>query len=65
MHTLGHGRVFRRQAEGVPAHGVQYVETPGPFIAGNDVADGVVADMAHVNAPRGIGVHFKNIVLGP
>ena len=41
-------RVFRRQAEGVPAHGLQHVLAQHPLIAADHVADGVVAHMAHV-----------------
>src|SRR3546814_10227296 len=45
-----HGGVLRRQAEGVPAHGVQHVEAFGPLIARHNVADGVVAHVAHVRS---------------
>ena len=47
----GHGRVLRGQPEGVPAHGMEHVEAPHTFVAGHHVADGVVAHVAHVDAP--------------
>ena len=65
MRLVLHRRVFRRHAEGVPAHRVQNVEAARPLVAGHDVAHRVVADMAHVDAPGGIGEHLKNIVFGP
>ena len=65
VHAFGHGRVFRRQSEGVPAHGVEHVEAPRPLVAGHQVAHGVVADVAHVDAAAGIGKHLQHIGLGP
>src|SRR5690625_1238475 len=56
-------RVLGRQAEGIPAHGVHDVEATRPLVAGDDVADRIVAHMAHVDAPRGIGEHLEDIVL--
>ena len=58
------GRILRRQAEGVPAHGMKHVEPAGALVAGDKVAKGVVAHVPHVDAARRIGEHFKNIVLG-
>ena len=55
-------RVLRRQPKGVPAHRVQHVVTLGAHIAGDDVAHRVIAHMAHVDAPRRVGEHLKNIV---
>ena len=57
-------RVLRRQAERVPAHGVEHVVPAGAHIARNHVAHGVIADMAHMDAPGGVWEHFKNIVFG-
>ena len=65
MDLLLHGRVLGRQAEGVPAHGMEHVEAPGALEAGDHVAQRVVAHMAHVDAARGIGEHLEDVVLGP
>ena len=54
--------VLRRQAEGVPAHGVQHVVAARAHIARDHVAHGVVAHVAHMDAPRWVGEHLKNIV---
>src|SRR5690606_35074841 len=47
-HLVLHRGVFRRHAEGVPAHGLQHVLAQHALVAGNHVADGVVAHVAHV-----------------
>ena len=65
VYAFGHGGVLSRQAESVPAHRVQDVEPPGPLEAGDDVADGIIPYVSHVDAPRGIGEHLQDIVLGP
>ena len=57
-------RVFGGHAEGVPAHGMQHIETLGPAIARDDIAHGVVAHMAHVDAARRIGKHLQHIIFG-
>ena len=46
-----HGGVLRRQAERIPAHGMQHVEAPRPLEPGDDVAQRIVSDMAHVQLP--------------
>ena len=53
MDLLFHRRVFRRHAERIPAHRVEHVEAAGTFIARDHVPHRVVADMPHVNPPRG------------
>src|SRR5690606_33691868 len=58
------GRVLRRQAEGVPTHGMEHVPAVHPFEAGHHVSDGVVADVAHVAAPRRVREHLQAVVLG-
>ena len=60
--AAGHGRVFGRHAEGVPAHRVQNVVARRHLVARDHVAHRVVAHMADVDAPRRIGKHFKDIV---
>ena len=57
-----HGGVLGRHAEGVPAHRMQHVEARGALVARDHVAHGVVAHMAHVDAPRRIGEHLQHVV---
>ena len=57
-----HGGALGRQAEGVPSHRMQDVEALGALVACDDVAHGVVADMAHMDAPRRIGEHLEHVV---
>ena len=63
-HVVGDGGVFGRQAEGVPAHGLQHVEALHAVIARQHVADGVVAHVAHVQLARRVGEHGQAVVLG-
>ena len=58
-------RVLGRHAEGVPAHRVQHVEAARFLEPGHHVAHGVVAHMAHVDAPRGVGKHLQHVVFRP
>ncbi len=58
------GGVLRRQAKRVPAHGMEHVQAAHPEIAGEGVADGVVAHVAHVQRAAGIGQHLQHVVLG-
>src|SRR5207253_580520 len=46
--------VLGRQAEGVPSHRLQHVEAAHAVVAGENVADGIVPDVSHVQLPRGI-----------
>ncbi|MPN06113.1 hypothetical protein SDC9_153368 [bioreactor metagenome] len=59
-----HGRVFRRHAEGVPAHRLQHVVALHLVEAREDVADRVVAHMAHVQFPGRVREHRQAVVLG-
>ena len=59
---LRHGRVLGRHAEGVPAHGVEHGIAHGALVAGHHVAHGVVAHVAHVDAPGGVGEHLQDVV---
>jgi hypothetical protein len=54
--------VLRRHAEGVPAHRVQHGVAARAHEAGDHVAHGVVAHVAHVDAPRGVGEHLEDVV---
>ena len=57
------GRVLGGQAERVPAHRVQHVETAHLRVARDHVADGVVAHVAHVDVARGVREHFQHVAL--
>ena len=59
-----HRRILGRHAERVPAHRVEHFVALHPPVAGDDVAHRVIADMAHVDAPRGIGEHLEHVGLG-
>ena len=56
--------ILGRQAEGIPAHRMQHIIALGAAEAGDDIAHGVVADMAHMDAPRRIGEHLQHIAFG-
>src|SRR3546814_16681265 len=57
--------MLRRDAEGVPAHRVEDIVPGHPLEAREHVAHRIVADMPHMDAPRGIGEHLEDIGLGP
>ena len=62
MFAGAHGVAFGGQAEGVPSHGMEYVEPPHPLIPRNNIRGGVafgVADMQPVAA--GVGKHAQAI----
>jgi hypothetical protein len=62
---VGNGGVLGWHPEGVPAHGVQHVETAHPLVARHHIADGVVAHVAHVNVAGRIRKHLQQVILGP
>jgi|GEM_PF-2182218 len=64
-HLVLHRRVFRRQAEGIPTHGLQHVVALHAVVAGEHIADGIVAHMSHVQLARRIGKHRQAVVLRP
>ena len=64
-HAVLDGGVLGRQAEGVPAHGLQDIAALHALVAGDHVADGVVAHMPHVQPPAGIGEHGEAVVFFP
>ncbi|MNR62969.1 hypothetical protein D3C85_1851300 [compost metagenome] len=41
---------------------MKHVEAPGALVAGDDVADRVVAHVAHVDAPGRIGEHLEHVI---
>ena len=63
MAVVFDGGIFCRQAEGFPTHGVQNVEALHTIVASNNVADRIVAGVAHVNVARGIREHFQDVLL--
>ncbi len=65
MDLVFHGGVLGRQAERVPAHGMQHVEALGALVARDHVALRVVAHVAHMDAPRRIGEHLQHVVFRP
>ena len=50
--------VFSGQAEGVETHRMQDVESGHALVAGDSVADRVIAHVAHVQGARGVRKHF-------
>ena len=59
-----HRRIFGRHSERVPAHRVEHFHALHPPVAREHVAHGVIAHMAHVDAPRRIGKHLEHVGLG-
>ncbi len=57
--------VLGRQAEGVPAHRLQDVVALHAHVAGQHVADGVVAHVAHVQLAARVREHAQAVVLRP
>ena len=62
MHPVLEGGVLSRQPEGIPAHRMQHVEAGRLLVARDDVADGVVADMSHMNPARRVGKHLQHVI---
>ena len=63
LDTVLDGSILRRHAEGVKAHRMQDVEALHGLIARHDIADGVVAHMAHMQIARRIREHLECIIL--
>ena len=64
-HLVLDGRVFSGQAEGVPAHRLQYILTLHALVARDYVGNGVVAHMAHMQLAAGVGKHGEAVELLP
>ena len=58
------GGVLRGQTKRVPAEGIEHVVAAHQLVAGEGVADHVVAEMAHVQRPRRVGEHDQVVELG-
>ena len=61
--AIGHRGVLGRHAKGVKSHRVQDVMPGRAFVARHNVAHGVVAHMADVDASRGVGEHLQHVIL--
>jgi len=59
--TPVNGGILGGQSESIPAHGMKNRVPLHPARAGQDIGDGVVTDMAHVQVPGGIGEHREGI----
>ncbi|MNM85287.1 hypothetical protein D3C81_973990 [compost metagenome] len=57
-------RVFSRKAERIPAHRLQHVVAGHALVAADDVADGVVAHMAHMQRTGRVRQHRQAVILG-
>ena len=64
-YLVGNGGVFCRQTEGIPAHGLQDIFAQHALITGDDIGDGVVAHMPHVQLAAGVGKHGQAVKFFP
>src|SRR5437773_5012172 len=64
-HAIRHRRVLGGKSERVPAHRLQHVVAAHPVVPGENVADGIVPHVPHVQLPRGVGEHRQAIKLRP
>ncbi len=64
-HVVLKRRILGRQAKGVPTHGMEHVVAAHPHIAGQGIADGVIADMADMELPARIRQHLEAVKLRP
>ncbi len=56
------GGILSRQAEGIPAHGLHDIFALHTLKAGDDITNGVVAHVPHVQAAAGIGEHGEAVI---
>ena len=61
--TLDSG-VLGRQAEAIPPHRVHDVKPLGPLVARQNIAQGVIAHMAHMQLAAGVGEHLEDVIFG-
>ena len=64
-HPVLDRRIFRRQAESIPAHRLQHIPALHALIARNYIPDGVIAHMPHMQTAAGVGEHGQAIVFFP
>ncbi len=62
MDIVFNSGVFRWQTKSIPAHGVHDIIPLHAAKTRNNITDGIVPHMSHVNIARGIGEHFQNII---
>jgi len=62
MNFVLDGGVFRGQAESVPAHRMQNIESSHALVAGDDIANSVIADMADMDFAGRVGEHLQQII---
>ena len=59
------GVLLGRKAEGIVAHGMQYVEALQPRVAGEDIAGDIAQRMAHMQArTTGVREHVQHVIFG-
>ena len=63
MLAVFEGGVFRRQTERVPPDGMKHIESAHLLEARDDISNGVVAHMPHMDFARRVGQHFEAVVL--
>ena len=62
MDSSFYGILLSRQAEGIPAHRMQYVEPPHPLVPRDDIGGGVPLKVADVKPRTGwIGEHVEAV----
>ena len=59
---FAHGRVFRREAKSIPAHGLQDILTEHALESRHDVPYGVISNVAHMKAAARIREHREAVV---
>ena len=63
MDTMFNGCIFSRHTEGIPCHRMEDIEALHLLIPGHHIPNGVIPYMAHMDLSRGIGKHFKKVIL--
>ena len=61
-HPVRHRRVLRGQSERIPAHRLKHVPAVHAHEPADHIADGVIADMTHVQASARIGEHRQTVI---
>ena len=64
MDILFHCGIFGGHAKGVPPHRMEHRMPRHPLITSEHIAHRIIADMPHMDAPRRIGKHLKDIGFG-
>ena len=65
MRTGLNGVLFSGEAESVPTHGVEHVETAAALVAADDIGSGVTFGVAHMEAcATRVREHVQAVILG-